>query len=119
MGGNDMMHYTQVVRGLMAYADAEILSKLNGSLKAWMIGGVLELLGGSAERMFRQIQSMPMIDALGVIDGENVDADRLYAILRKQAQRGPATENIRFIGPITFTVSDVDELYRHIKRQEV
>lgn len=114
-----MMHYTQVVRGLMAYADAEILSKLNGSLKAWVIGGVLELLGGSAEGVFRQLQGMPMVDALGIINGENVDVDRLYAILRRQAQRGPATENIKMLGPITFTLADVDELYRHIKRQEV
>lgn len=110
-----MMHYTKVVQGLMAYADAEILSKLNGSMKGWMVGAVLELLGGSAENTFRQIQSIPMIEVLGVIDGENIDVDRLYGILRKQAQRGPATMNIRFIGPITFTASDVDALYRHIK----
>ena len=63
----------------------------------------------------RVIQNIPMIDALDIIDGENVDVDRLYAILRKQAQRGPATEKIPFIGPITFSISDVDALYRHIK----
>lgn len=110
-----MMHYTKVVQGLMAYADAEILSKLNGSMKGWMVGAVLELIGGSAENAFRQIRNIPMIEVLGVIDGENIDVDRLYAILRKQAQRGPATVNIRFLGPITFTEADVDSLYRHIK----
>ena len=110
-----MMHYTRVIQGLMAYLDAEILSKLNGSLKSWMVGAVLEAIGGSAENVYRKIQSIPMIDALGIIDGENVDVDRLYAILRKQAQRGPATEKIPFIGPITFSVSDIDALYRHIK----
>lgn len=109
------MHYTRVIQGLMAYADAEILSKLNGSLKSWMIGAILEVIGGSAENVYRQIQNIPMIDTLGIIDGENVDVDRLYAILRKQAQRGPATEKIPFIGPITFSVSDIDALYRHIK----
>jgi hypothetical protein len=102
----------------MTYADAEILSKLNGSLKAWVVGGFLELLAGSAEGVFRQLQSVPMIEAMNVIDGENVDVERLYAILRRQAQRGPATENIKILGPITFTLADVDELYRHIKRQE-
>lgn len=110
-----MIHYSRVIQGLMEYADAEILSKLNGSLKAWMIGAVLEAIGGSAERVYRQIQSIPMIDTLGIIDGENVDIDRLYAILRKQAQRGPATEKIPIIGPITFSAADVDALYRHIK----
>jgi hypothetical protein len=55
---------------------------------------------------------------MNVIDGENVDVERLYAILRRQAQRGPATEKIKILGPITFTLADVDELYRHIKRQE-
>lgn len=110
-----MMHYTKVVQGLMAYADAEILNKLNGSLKGWMIGVVLELVGSEAESVYREIQNIPMIGALHVIDGENVDVDRLIALFRKQAQRGSATENIRFLGPITFTTADVDSLYRYIK----
>ena len=110
-----MIHYTRVIQGLTAYLDAEILSKLNGSLKAWMIGAVLEAIGDSTENVYRQIQSIPMIDALNLIDGENVDVDRAYALLRKQAQRGPATEKIPLIGPITFSVSDIDALYRYIK----
>ena len=110
-----MIHYTKVVQGLMAYADAEILSKMGGSLKAWMIGVFLDLIGGSAENVYRWVQSIPLIDPLHVIDGENVDVDRLYALLRKRAQNGPATENIRFVGPITFTTADVDALYRYIK----
>lgn len=110
-----MTHYSRVIQGLTAYADAEILSKLNGSLKAWMVGGALEILAGSAEGVFRSIQSIPMLDALGVIDGENIDVDRLYAAMRKQAQRSPATVNIPLVGPITFTAADVDSLYRHIK----
>jgi hypothetical protein len=110
-----MMHYTRVIQGLSAYLDAEILSKLQGSLKAWMIGAILEAIGDSADNVYRQIQNIPLIDTLNIIDGENVDVDRLYAILRKQAQRGPATIKIPFLGPITFNVSDVDALYRHIK----
>jgi hypothetical protein len=110
-----MMHYTRVIQGLTAYLDAEILSKLHGSLKAWMIGAILEAIGDSAENVYRQIQSIPLIDALNIIDGENVDVDRAYALLRKQAQRSPATEKIPLLGPITFSISDVDALFRHIK----
>lgn len=110
-----MMHYTRVIQGLTAYLDAEILSKLHGSLKAWMIGAILEAIGDSAENVYRQIQSIPLIDALNIIDGENVDVDRAYALLRKQAQRGPATEKIPLLGPITFSIADVDALFRHIK----
>ena len=110
-----MMHYSRVIQGLMEYADAEILSKLNGSLKSWMVGGALELIGGSAEGVFQKIRGIPVMETIGIIDGENVDVDRLYAILRKQAQRGPATIKIPLLGPITFNVSDVDALFRHIK----
>lgn len=110
-----MMHYTRVIQGLTAYLDAEIISKLHGSLKAWMIGAILEAIGDSAENVYRQIQSIPLIDALNIIDGENVDVDRAYALLRKQAQRGPATEKIPLLGPITFSIADVDALFRHIK----
>lgn len=110
-----MIHYTKVVQGILAYADAEIIAKLNGSVKAWVIGGALEIAAGSAEGIYRAIQHIPMIDSLNVIDGENIDVDRLYAALRNQAQRSPATVNIPLVGPITFTAADVDALYRHIK----
>lgn len=110
-----MMHYTRVVQGIMAYADAEILSKLKGSMKAWLVGGVLEVIGGSADEIFRAIQGIPMIQVTKIIDGENIDVERLFGILHKQAQKGSATMNIRFVGPITFTTADVDSLYRHIK----
>ena len=36
------------------------------------------------------------------------------AELRKQAQRGAATIDIPIVGPVTFTATDVDSLYRHI-----
>ena len=109
-----MMHYTKVVRGFLAYEDAEILSKLNGSLKGWAVGVILELLGEEAEIVYREIQNIPMVGALRVIDGENIDVERLMSLLHKQAQRGSATANIRFFGPITFTSADVDSLHRHI-----
>ena len=110
-----MMHYSKVVQGLAAYADAEIISKLGGSMKAWVVGGALEIMIASAENIFRSIQAIPMIDALGIIDGENIDVDRLYTAFRKQAQKGPATVNVPLIGPITFAAADVDALYRNIK----
>ena len=109
-----MMHYTKVVRGFLAYADAEILSKLNGSLKGWAVGMLLDLIEIEAESAYREIQNIPMIRAIHVIDGENVDVERLMSLLHKQAQRGSATANIRFFGPITFTSADVDSLHRHI-----
>lgn len=110
-----MIHYTKVVQGIKTYADEEIVAKLDGSLKAWMIGGALEIIAGSAEGLYRAIQSIPMIDSLGIIEGENIDVDRLYAALRKQAQRGSATVSLPLVGPITFAAADVDTLYRHIK----
>lgn len=110
-----MTHYTRVIQGIKAYADAELLSKMSGSIKGWILGAALEIIGSSAEGVFRMAQGLPFVTGLGLIDGENIDVDRLYGALRKAAQCGPATVDIRFIGPITFSAADVDALYRHIK----
>ena len=110
-----MTHYTRVVQGVKSYAEAELLSKMTGSIKGWVLDAALEAISTSPEVVFRIVQDLPYVSDFKLVDGENIDVERVYALFRKAAQRSPATVNIRFIGPITFSVSDVDALYRHIK----
>lgn len=109
-----MVHRSKVINGIAGYVDDEIVSKMNGSWKAWVVGGAAGLVAARAERLMNELAGNPVVTALGLIDGENVDVEAIYAELRKQAQKGSATINMPIVGPITFGVADVESLYRHI-----
>ena len=110
-----MLHYTKVIQGIANYIDAELVGKLAGSWKAWLLGGMAGIAMTRAEQIFQGIKDNPAMAALGLVDGENVNVDILFSELRKQAQKGTATATLPVIGPVTFTAADVDALYRYIK----
>lgn len=110
-----MTHYTKVIRGIQNYVTAELRGRVKGSMTAWLIGGAAEIAGLKAEAVFRGLAGNPMITALGIIDGENIDADMLLSILRKQAQQDAATINLGLLGTWTFNAADVDALTRYIQ----
>lgn len=110
-----MIHYSKVVQGLAAYAENEIAGKLAGSGKGWMIGAAIGLVASSADGYVRKLLNNDMVKALGLVEGENVDVDRLYNELIKQAQKGNATVAVPLLGAITFSAADVDAAYRYIK----
>lgn len=109
-----MVHKSKVLYGIAGYIDDEIVAKLSGSWKAWVVGGLAGIAVSRADGLITQYANNPMVKALGLIDGENIDVDAIIAELRKQAQRGSATVDIPMLGPITFTAADVDSLHRHI-----
>lgn len=109
-----MIHKSRVMRGIGSYVDDEIVSKMAGSWKAWLIGGLAGLAAARADALVGQLANNPMVAALGVVDGENIDVDAIYTELLKQAQKGSMTIDLPVIGPITFGVADVESLYRHI-----
>lgn len=109
-----MIHYSKIISGLTAYIDAEILSKMTGSLKGWGIGIAAGLAAKRAEQIYYKLRDNPALAVLGLIDGEMVDIEAIYAEALRMAQRGSATVSVPMIGPVTFGVGDVEALYRHI-----
>lgn len=109
-----MVHKSKVLQGIVNYVDAEIISKMSGSWKAWVVGGAAGLIAARADRIIAALSSSPLVTALGIVEGENIDVDAIITELRKQAQKGTATVVVPLIGPITFGAADVDSLYRHI-----
>lgn len=109
-----MVHKSKVLNGIANYVDAEIVSKMAGSWKAWVVGGVTGLVVARADNLITALSANPIAIALGLVEGENIDVDAIAGELRKQAQKGTATVVVPLIGPITFGPSDVDSLYRHI-----
>lgn len=109
-----MVHYNRVIQGIAAYIDNELVGKLNGSWKAWLLGSMAGIAVSNGEKMFRQYKDMPILAALGIVDGENINIETIYTELRKQAQRGSATVTLPVVGAVTFGPTDVDSMYRYI-----
>lgn len=109
-----MVHYTKVIQGLAAYAENEIAGKLAGSGKGWMVGTAIGIVAGSADAYARKLLDNEMLKAVGIVEGENVDVERLHAELMKQARKGNATIPVPLLGAVTFTAADVDAAYRYI-----
>lgn len=110
-----MVHKSKVMYGIAAYIDEEIVAKMSGSWKAWVIGAAAGVAVSRVDALLATLAQNPVVNALGLIDGENIDIDPIIAELRKQAQKGAATIDLPMVGPITFSATDVDALYRHIK----
>lgn len=110
-----MIHYSKVVQGLMSYAETEIVGKMTGSGKAWLIGAALGLLAERSDQYIRGWLGSDIAKGLKLADGEMVDIDAVYAHVLKQAQKGSATVNVPMLGAITFSAADVECAYRHIK----
>ena len=110
-----MVHYTRVLNGLAAFVDRELLPALNGSWKAWLLGGMAGIVAAQGETIFNQYKSMPLLASLRLVDGENINIDLIHAELRKQAQKGTATISLPIIGPVTFGVADVEKLFQYIR----
>lgn len=110
-----MIHYSKVISGLMAYAENEIVSKMHGSGKAWVIGAAMGIAANKANELAGQLLSNDMLRQFGLVDGEMVDIDTVYGELLKQAQKGSATINVPLLGGVTFSAADVESAYRYIK----
>lgn len=109
-----MIHYSRVIKGAVDYIDSEIVSQMNGSLKGWGLGIVTGLMAKKAEQLFAELREMPLVASLGIVEGEMVDVEAIYAEALRAAQRSSATVNLPVIGPVTFKAADVESLYRHI-----
>lgn len=109
-----MIHYTKVINGLLKYIDSDILAQMNGSLGAWGAAIIIGLIAKRVEQVYHTLADNPLIKALGVVDGEMIDIESIYAEALKASQKGSATVSLPAIGPITFKTTDVESAYRHI-----
>lgn len=111
-----MVHYTKVINGIVSFIEQDMISKMNGTMKAWALGTAVALAVKKAPEVFEKLRGNAMVQALGLIDGEMVDIDSIYAELLNQAQKYSATIDFPIIGPVTYSSSDVEALYRLIMR---
>lgn len=109
-----MVHYTKVFQGFAAFLDQEIMPRLSGISK-WLFGGAAELALLNAQKNFQAVKGSPLISMLDVVHGEEIDVDKAYQVIRKQAEREPAVIALPVIGEVKLNEGDVDTIYRLIK----
>lgn len=111
-----MFKYDRVIKGITAYIDNEILTKIQGWQK-WVVGAGAGMLMSNASEVYNNLKSNEFIKLLGVIDESNntINVTKLYEEIRKQAQKTSVDVNIPMVGVITLNEADVEKLYSYIK----
>ena len=102
--------------GIMNFAFEKIMPSLEPH-QQFMAGTVLGVFAGKANELIAYIATQPIIKALGVVDGNNIDVDVLYNAATEQIKRqGTVCFDIPLIGRLTLEQGDIHELYESIKR---
>lgn len=115
-----MVHITQVSRGLARFADAEILSKLNGgTIKRVAVGTALSLYIKNMENILSKVTESPFISAMGIVDAQNnVDIDLLAEELKRNIPESGVRVDIDVMGmhlaDMTLDASDIDNIKHYI-----
>lgn len=109
-----MVHYSKVLNGISLFVEKDLISKMNGSMKAWALGTAVALAVKRGPKVFSEVRDNPVIKALGLVDGEMIDIEAIYPELLSQAQKHTATLDIPMIGPVTYSTNDVESLYKLI-----
>lgn len=109
-----MIHYSKILNGIATYIDRELAAQFSGNIKGWLIGAVGGIVAARAGQMMTVLMEHPVLKAMHIVDGEMIDEDLLFSSLVAAAQKGNATVNIPLMGPITFSVKDVEALHRYI-----
>ena len=109
-----MVTLSQVQSGAARYIDDEIISKI-ADWRKWVIGAGASIALTNTTDIFARLKASPMVQALGVIDENNmIDIDRLHGEFMKQAQKGAVTFEVPLLGALTLTSQDVDKIYHYI-----
>lgn len=106
-----MVTTEQIKRGAARYLDEEFTGKLNG-WRRWAIGAGGAMALENLDPILTSLRDSPVAKALGIFDDAgNVDLDRVYTYIRKEAQKGPVTFTAPVLGPVTLNERDVEKLY--------
>lgn len=109
-----MIEMRRVKAGLLDYANRELIPKLDPG-KQFMAGVVLGLSSGQLESVLTELAGNGWMKMLGVVEGNMVDLDKLYAALTEQFARQPVLPlKLPVLGAFNFRSEDATALYQTI-----
>lgn len=110
-----MYEYNKVINAIATFIDEEILTNINGWQK-WVLGSGVGIALSDSKELFNSLKGNEIIKMLKIVDGDQINVDKIYKELKKQAKKSPVTFNIPMIGTLTLKEEDVDKLKEIIER---
>lgn len=109
-----MKTLNKVVTGIQTYLDAEMMQRMTG-INKWIIGTGMAMYLDNASNIFNDLKQNEMVKALAIInEADEIDVDKIYNYLIKEAMKCPATFKLPFVGNVTLHAEDVEKIYTHI-----
>lgn len=112
-----MVTINQVQSGILQYIESDLMPHLDGLKKIGL--GVYAMLAAnniaSAILLYKDHPAVKMLDVFG--ENNEIDIDKLYnAVLPYYSNGEKQTISIPLIGDFTMDKTDIEKLYRYIKR---
>lgn len=102
-----MENIEKVKRGIAMFVDNEVAPVMPKWKGIAFAAGAALIIEANANTLINH----PMISMLGVVEGDNVDVDKLYAAVKSKAQGKWPVEIYGF----KMSETDLDKLYQYIK----
>lgn len=111
-----MVTIDKVKRGIINYADAEILSRIPGGLKKVMIGAGLTLYINNLEQIVMEQKDTALVAGLGIFQTDGaIDIDRIADAIKNYVPSEGMPISIDLLGiNMTLHKSDIDNIRYHI-----
>lgn len=108
---------SQLVNGLIQYADNEVINNLPTTGK-WVLGAGLGIASSKVNDIVSTLNDSPLAKSLGIVDEDGMyDVGLMADHLKQSASRyGKMTIQLPVIGKLTFSEADVDSLRSYIER---
>lgn len=110
-----MVTMEQAVRGLVAYAGAEIIPKLSGA-RRFGASLYMQLAAEKAATVIPEYLEHPAVKVLGIGTPDAIDVDRLRSAALTSFDGDSISVDIPCIGTFSFGKSDIDSVCDYIRR---
>lgn len=97
----------QVKRGIANFVDSEVAPIMPRWKGVLLSAGAALMIEGKSNELIKH----PMVQMMGVIDGDMVDVDKLYSTIKMKAQGKWPIE----LSGLKMSETDLDKLYQYIK----
>lgn len=110
-----MVTIDQAMRGIMHFADTEIIPHLPTG-KGIGAGIALALVMDGGKTQLLKLRENPAVQMMQIMDEQgDIDIDRLYSAARPKMDGQKLPVMVPIIGELRFDVNDLDKLYRYIQ----
>lgn len=109
-----MVPMQQFIEGAKRYIASDVIPHMPTD-RQFITGVALGVASSKMDRIATYLKENPLVQVLGLVDGDMVDDDALITAMREQMQKqGAVHMDVPWIGKLSFAAQDVDALHRAI-----